>query len=118
MDINKMYDQLPKYLYCENGKKAVYYQLVFIKRDWDGYNDSCIARYSRVSKNFYAKNGACLEATGKNLEHAISNMYNVCKILEEEGCIRGNVIDIPPYRYDKQFNARIGIEKNAHRRQD
>lgn len=118
MDEFEMYDWLPKYLYCKKGKKGIYYQLVFIKRDWKGYDDSCIARYSRTSANYYAKNGACIEATGKDLKEAVSNMYYVCKMLEKEGYIIGKTIDIPPYRYDKQFNARIGIEKNAPRRQD
>lgn len=111
MDIADVYDKLPKYLETNE----CFYRLTIIKKDWDGYDDSCIVRYAKSTKFHYSKRDACLETSGRNLVEALNNMYAVCLELQEEGIIKGKEIDMPSYRYEKQFNAHIGIWKDSPR---
>lgn len=111
MDIADVYDKLPKYLETNE----CVYRMVIIKKDWDGYDESCIVRYAKSTKHYYSKRVACLETSGKSLAEALNNMYAVYLELQEDGVIKGKRIDMPSYRHEKQYNAHIGIWKNAPR---
>lgn len=79
-------DKLPKYLYLVKSKKEViYYQLVFVKLDWDEY----VAMYSRDTKIGYSKKCVLLQEKGRTLHEAVDKLKSKVDGLFLDGVIAG-----------------------------